>query len=643
MAYHLCIEASSASAPLADDSKTQILHVEFYGTGRDDYRVSYEKLERTLLTEYLKLRDGPNFHQQLTKLTFNISPVDQTNDFCRSVLERGIFCRQRVYFFLGHSDEQLKKKSCFFMSASHEKIHELLAQFGDFTEERNIGKRARKIGMLFSTLNEPLDLAADEYEIEPETRRGVFRTQSLADGCGFMPREFSSAVQELFELNHQPSAVYVRYRGIEGMLALKEDLPEVKLLFQSPMQKFVTPDDNMPEDIGFVDIVDYSRPYVNGYLDNRMVMLLIEEGVSFLHLEELQAGYYELMENMIRNTAAAEYFLRLRGEVQFLEHIHENGVDDRVQDYFKLLLIQELDKMKTAAYTRILVPKSRVVFVVQDPYGKLKQGECYFKPTIPDDDHSFTTAGKIVVVHMPCYHPGDVQVLKLNQEMPGYENLKDCLVLSANDPCHGMFDGVQDDVRGNRFFVSWDTDLIPNSTEVPCDYLPTITAKLRGASAKSVSNLSAKMKKSQRSGYLKDREEMLRYFAAFSDEAPKIKEEYMKYATALGPSSKECRQLSKLLYQAASFTEDTATLQKKLEQIKQSSAWADEEQGDMHEYGRLRRTSEGSTSDVQCSVRLTMRRSSRSRLPSNEIWKNINMKAEAFLDRMLREIHKCVA
>ena len=624
---------------MADDSKTNILHLEFYGTGRDDYRVSYEKLERTLLTEYLKLRDGSDFHQKLMKLTFNISPADQTNLFCRSVLERGIFCRQRVYFFLGHSDEQLKKKSCFLMSASHEKINELLAQFGDFTEERNIGKRARKIGMLFSTLNEPLDLAADEYEVEPETRRGVFRSQSLADGCGLMPREFSSAIQELFELNHQPSAVYVRYRGIEGMLVLKEDLPEVKLLFHSSMQKFVTPNENMPEDIGFADIVDYSRPYVNGYLDNRMVMLLAEAGVSFVHLEDLQAGYYELMENMIRNTAAAEYFLRLRGEVQFLEHIHENGVDDRVKDYFKLLLIKELDKMKTAAYTRILVPKSRVVFVVRDPYSKLKQGECHFNPMIPDDDNSFTNAGKIVLVHMPCYHPGDVQVLKLNHKMPGYENLRDCLVLSTNDPCHGMFDGVQ----GNRFFVSWDTDLIPSTTEAPCEYLPTITAKLRGASAKSVSNFSAKMKKSPRNGYLTDREEMLRYFASFSDETMKIEEEYMKYAIALGPSSKECRQLSKLLYQAASFTEDTATLQKKLEQIKQSSAWVDEEKGDMNEYGNLRRTPEATTSEVQCSVRLTMRRSSRSHLPGNEIWKNINTKAEAFLDRMLREIHKCVA
>ena len=128
MAYHLCIEVSSMSAPLAaDDSETHILHVEFYGTGRDDYRVSYDKLERTLLTEYLKQADGPDFHKKLMKLAFDFSPTDKTNLFCRSVLERGIFCRQRVYFFLGHSDEQLKKKSCFMMSASHEKIHELLA------------------------------------------------------------------------------------------------------------------------------------------------------------------------------------------------------------------------------------------------------------------------------------------------------------------------------------------------------------------------------------------------------------------------------------------------------------------------------------------------------------------------------------
>ncbi|KAJ7387486.1 hypothetical protein OS493_000816 [Desmophyllum pertusum] len=277
---------------------------------------------------------------------------------------------------------------------------------------------------------------------------------------------------------------------------------------------------------------------------------------------------------MCKNTASDEYFLRLRGEVQFLKDIQESGVDGRVKKHLKLLRKQELDEMMEAAYTRILVPRSRVVFAVCDPYGKLKHGECYFRPTIPDDDTDFTAAEKIVVARSPCYHPGDVRVLKLTHEKPGYEkyaNLRDCLVLSVTDPCPGAFECFEGDLGGNCFFVSWDTDLIPSGIEAPCDYAPTIATKIREASAKSVSYLSAKFRRGHRSRHLNYREQMLRYFATFSDEIPKrIEGEYMKCATAAGPSSKECRQLSKMLYQAANFTEDTATLQKELEQMNEA-------------------------------------------------------------------------
>lgn len=88
-----------------------------------------------------------------------------------------------------------------------------------------------------------------------------------------------------------------------------------------------------------------------------MVMFLVEVGVFFVYFEELQVGYYELLENMIRNMVVVEYFLCLRGEVQFLEYIYENGVDSCVKDYFKVLLMKELDKMKIVKYMRILVFK----------------------------------------------------------------------------------------------------------------------------------------------------------------------------------------------------------------------------------------------------------------------------------------------
>ena len=248
-----------------------------------------------------------------------------------------------------------------------------------------------------------------------------------------MSPKFSSEVQRIFELDYQPSVAQVRYRGIEGMLVLKEDLTDVKVLFHNSMRKFVTPDENMPESLSFADVVDYSRPYVNGYLDTRMVMLLDDRGVYAQNLRHLQTGYHELLEGMCKETA--EYFLRFKGEFRLLQDIQEKGIDSTVKKRLKGLRKQELDEMEKAAYTRILVPKSRLVFAVCDPYKKLEYGECYFNPTMLEDEtRSFISGQKFVVMRYPCYHPADVRVLRMTKEKQGYENLRDCLVLPVKGP-----------------------------------------------------------------------------------------------------------------------------------------------------------------------------------------------------------------
>ena len=569
MSYHFCIDLSSTSIPpKTERGETCIIHVQFHGTGRNDYKVHYEKLESTFLTEYLKTIEGPDFNQKLMKVTFDIKPADEANSFCKSVLERGVFCRQHSYFFLGHSNEQLKTKSCYLMRATQDEIQELLAKFGDFLEEKNVGKRARNIGMLFSTLSKVVPLTTKEYKVQPDITGGVTRTYTFTDGCGFMSPEFSSEVQQIFELDYQPSAVHVRYRGIEGTLVLKDDLTDVKVLFHNSMQKFASLDENMPEGFSFADVVDYSRPYVNGYLDTRMVMLLSDRGVSAQNLYDLQAGYHDLLEGK----ETAEYFLRCKGDYRLLWDIQHKGIDSTITERLECLRKQELDEMEKAAYTRILVPKSRVVFAVCDPYKKLEYGECYFNPTkMEDKTRGFSTDQKFVVMRDPCYHPGDVRVLKLTKEKQAYENLRDCLVLPVEGPRPHAFECFGGDLAGNKFFVSWDKNIIPSLKESPCDYSPTMAAQLRGASAKSVSKALEKFRKGHTRKELKSREEMLEYFATFSDEIPRMIEgEYMKCATELGPSAKQCRQLSKLLYQAASLTEDSGKLRKELEQMKPS-------------------------------------------------------------------------
>ena len=203
MAFNFCIDVPDAPR-LAETTRDDalLIHVQFHGNGKKDYNVEYEKLKSTMLTEYLRQRDGPDFHENLMKLTFNITPVEVANNFCRSVLERGIFCRQRPYIYLGHSDEQLAKKSCYFIAATHEEIHDLLSKFGDFSGEKNVAKRASKIAMLFSPLIKTVHLDENYFKVEPDVTGGVFPSHTFTDGCGFMSLRFASEVQQVLDLDY---------------------------------------------------------------------------------------------------------------------------------------------------------------------------------------------------------------------------------------------------------------------------------------------------------------------------------------------------------------------------------------------------------------------------------------------------------
>ena len=146
----------------------------------------------------------------------------------------------------------------------------------------------------------------------------------------------------------------------------------------------------------------------------------------------------------------------------------------------------------------------------------------------------------------------------------------------------------------------------------------------------------------------------------------------MKCATALGPSSKECRQLSKMLYKATNFTEDPGNLRKELEQMEPSIRSAlysgqprnDQDVEDTSEYTEEEESTTEITQPSQESMGTTRRSSSnlavssasrndedaketRERLkqrrlsigsskrlhrPGNVIWKKIDKKAKDFVE-----------
>lgn len=581
MAYPVCITVPENAAPPTDCEADYIKHVDYLGENDNDYRFEYRKLERSLLFEYLRRTNGNgSFPGNLMSVSFS-EPIVQngSNNFCVGILKRNIFCEGRHYRYLGHSDSQFREKKCYLMNASEDEIHDLLARFDNFVKITDVRKRAKRISLLFVGFDHMLKLAREDYKVEPDVKSGLFGTKphAFTNSCGFMSNGFTTEVRRQLGLSYpEPSAVQVNYQGFQGTLVLKDDptnAPQVQL--RQSMQKFNIPNNEVRQHIPFIGILDYSKPHINGYLDTRLIILLQSRGVPISYLQALHEGYLDLLRKIPDDSASAQYFLRLTGRDagnirsgidrptrEVLTTIKRNEIKEMIDRSYVLPAEDDEPPRSPVVRVRILVPKARVVFGVCDPHDRLQKGQCYFKPTLLDDEAGeFSSEEQIVVARYPCYHPGDIQVLNLTHGKLGYENLKDCLVLPGKDHA---FESCGGDLGGSKFFVSWDQQLVPKKAINPCSYSPTIKEYTSEAWAKLRTNVKWLFKRN-RERKKRCREELIEYFANFTDDLPqRIEKTYMKLAATHGPSSKQCKQLSKMSYQAANQTVDRDVLSQKL-------------------------------------------------------------------------------
>ena len=569
MAYPVRITVPENIAP-PTDGDVYIKHVEFNGKKEDEYRFEYKKLEKTLLLEYLK-RQASFSPDSLMAVSFNTTMEQNQNiNFCKDVLEKTIFCGGgKVYRFLGHSDTQLKEKKCYLMNASEN----LLARFDNFVKIPDVRKRVKRIGLLFEKFDHLLNLDGRDLTIERNVKGAK---SAFAKSCGFMSSGFTVKFRSELGLSYpDPSAVHVNYQGFRGVLVLKDvptNVPQVQ--FSKEMRKFDIPKEEMRQKIPFIGIVDHSRPHINGYLDARLIMSLVSRGVSSSYLKTLQEGYLDVLKKMPNDPTSAEYFLRLTGRdaanTRDVLNLQGEEKEKMIDHVYVENAPEEEPPRRTVVRTRILVPKARVVFGVCDPYNKLEKGECYFNPTLQRDEAGeLASEEEVVVVLYPCYHPGDIQVMKLTHNKLGYETLKNCLVLPVKGRCPHALGRSGLDLSASKFFVSWDQELVPKVKSVsPCSYAPTMKEKIFEAWAKPLSTPLAKFYwffKSYRERKKKSRAELIEYFANFTDDLPhRIDKIYMKLASTHDPSSEKCTLLSRMSYQAANLLVDRVVLSKRL-------------------------------------------------------------------------------
>ena len=563
---------SFVSPPSSKDSPDAIKYVEY--NGREPGECKYIKNKNPFIMKCLASGSEDNILEKLMIVKFKDTSEEQVKEI---LLEKGIECQGCRYYFLGHSDEQLKNKICYVMCATEEDIQALLAQLTDFSQRMPVADRASRIGALFSDYRFCLELEEKEIEFIDNPNH----TESTGM-CGFMSPQLSKQVQGLGDLAHPPSVIQIFHQSCQGLLLRSEEMREpVKVqLYESTKQLPSYPHPLLRHALGILDI---ARPYSNGYLDTQTALLLADKGVSHSNMEALQKTYYDILDKLGDETHAL-FFLSMTGNERLRAKLQETGMTEEIKAQLTAIKEEEIGKMLEGSgqnTLRVLVPQAREVAGVPDPYSQLKSGECFFDPTLPDgcpEKAEFKSAEKVLVMPRPCYNPEDVRVLKLAKNKSGYENLQDCLVL-PNEPEQYRTKNLWNQSK-RTYFVTWKTHLIPSQgwnfrqdIRTWWNKLPQIAAcrkpsPVGGPRRRSLSFSSKRLDspKDAAEEIRRGRQDLVEYFASFKDFDDLLyhaKEIYRRFAFLKGPSCKECYQLDAVL----SGKMDLNTDKKKAEKI----------------------------------------------------------------------------
>jgi len=180
----------------------------------------------------------------------------ESADYIERFLKAGVTLNGVHYNFYGHSNSQLKSRSCFLLAASKAEIEQKIEALGDFRKIKTVAKKAKRIGLLFSTAQIAMILEPNRCEDIEDVE---FKDYIFTDGCGLIsPRFAHQLVQRrkiaFRNIPYTPSVFQIRYRGYKGVLMIDLGMKGgIQAKFRKSMKKF-----SGGEDLSFA-VVEYSK------------------------------------------------------------------------------------------------------------------------------------------------------------------------------------------------------------------------------------------------------------------------------------------------------------------------------------------------------------------------------------------------
>lgn len=193
-------------------------------------------------------------------------------EYAVRLLRTGVSLQGIRYHFYGHSNSQLRSRTCFLFAASTADISSKVEALGDFAKMKTVGKKAKRIGLLFSVARTATTVPPDRCEDIPdiETSDYVF-----TDGCGLiapeLARDLARRVRIVFrDRRYTPSVFQIRYRGYKGVVTVDPRMAKGKSLLRlrKSMKKF-----SGVEDHSFA-VVAYSKVQRRAFRPSTVVALL---------------------------------------------------------------------------------------------------------------------------------------------------------------------------------------------------------------------------------------------------------------------------------------------------------------------------------------------------------------------------------
>lgn len=212
-----------------------------------------ESLDRFLLLSFgdFRLREPSLRDGQVS-----LAPARDSSEYISRLLKTGIKLNGVQYYFFGHSNSQLKSRSCFMFAATRQEIAHKIEAMGDFSGMKTVAKKAKRIGLLFSSAEMATALDPDRCEDIDDVTLGDY---CFTDGCGLMSKQLAKlAVQRrnivFHNQRYQPSVFQIRYRGYKGVLMIDDAMRgKIQARFRHSMRKFTAHGDIS------LSVVDYSK------------------------------------------------------------------------------------------------------------------------------------------------------------------------------------------------------------------------------------------------------------------------------------------------------------------------------------------------------------------------------------------------